>query len=353
MRPAGIRTLGTAIALLALVAATPAIAVDEVADGAPIEAAEATDGDVVSDVDSVEATDDDVVSDVESVEATDDDIVSDVDSVEVVDDDVGSDVDSAASSAALLGEPIELESPGDPWEGFNRRIFWFNEKVDIWVLRPVSIAWDFVLPDLVQTGIRNIFQNARFPVIFVNDILQAKPIEAGEDLGRFLVNTTVGIGGVWDPAKRIGLPGNNEDFGQTLGYWGVPPGPFLVLPVLGASNPRDTVGFVADSATMVYPYFIAWYISAAITTTNLINQRARYIEEIDENRATALDFYALQRNAYMALRENLVNDFEATTDPQDDDDLYYFEDEEESEEAEEAPAGGEEPGTGGEANAGG
>ena len=236
-------------------------------------------------------------------------------------------IETVDSRSAPAAEPIDVGGPNDPWEGFNRKIFWFNEKVDIWVLRPVAVGWDFVLPEIVQTGIRNIFANVRFPVIFVNDLLQAKPLQAGEDLGRFLVNTTVGVGGIWDPARRIGLPGNNEDFGQTLGYWGVPTGPYLVLPLLGPSNPRDTVGLTVDSFTTAYPYYVAWYVTTAITAARVINTRARYIEEIDENRATALDFYALQRNAYTAFRENLVNDFQPSTEPETDD-LYYFEDEE-------------------------
>jgi phospholipid-binding lipoprotein MlaA len=302
MRSAGIRTLVTALALFTLAAAAPQVAADS---------------------DTGEAE----IAVVEPAAAESD----------------------AADSSGEPEQGFEIVGPGDPWEGFNRKIFWFNDKLDLYLLRPVAVGWDFVLPDLVQTGIRNVFQNARFPIIFLNDLLQAKPVEAGQDLGRFVVNTTVGIGGLWDPAKRIGLTGNNEDFGQTLGYWGVPPGPFLVLPILGASNPRDTVGLAADAATMVHPYFLVWYISAAITTTNLINTRARYIEEIDENRASALDFYAFQRNAYMALRENLVNDYQPSADPQDDD-LYYFEDEEEDDpaagtavEAGEEPVAGETP----------
>jgi len=334
MRSAGIRTLVTLFALFALAFPVPDVAAKTEAGVAELDVAES--------------------------EAAD-----------------AAEVAGADSTGAASGDPdegFEIQGPGDPWEGFNRKIFWFNDKLDIYILRPVAVAWDFVLPDLVQTGIRNVFQNARFPIIFLNDMLQAKPVQMGEDLGRFVVNTTVGIGGLWDPAKRIGLTGNNEDFGQTLGYWGVPPGPYLVLPILGASNPRDTVGLAADTATMVHPYFLVWYISAALTTTNLINTRARYIEEVDENRASALDFYAFQRNAYMALRENLVNDYKPTADPQDDD-LYFFEDEEDEAEADpadgaasaadEAPAEGEpgqapaegEPGNapdpGGEANAGG
>jgi phospholipid-binding lipoprotein MlaA len=231
--------------------------------------------------------------------------------------------------------------PNDPWQGFNRKIFWFNEKLDIYFLRPVAVGWDFVLPDLVQTSLRNIFSNVRFPVIFVNDLLQAKPIEATKDLGRFVLNTTVGVGGIWDPAKMIGLVGNNEDFGQTLGYWGVPPGPYLVLPFLGPSSPRDAVGLAADSAAQPYPYFIAWYISAAITATNVVNTRARYIEEIDENRRTALDFYAFQRNAYVSYRENLVNDREEDEEESPTDGIYYFEDlDEDLEEEEASDAGG-------------
>jgi len=234
-----------------------------------------------------------------------------------------------ASAAAADDGTLADPGPNDPWEGFNRGIFWFNEKVDIYFLRPVAVGWDFVMPDMAQTAITNVFANARFPVIFVNDLLQAKPIEAGEDLGRFVLNTTVGIGGIWDPANEFGIIGNDEDFGQTLGYWGVPPGPYLVLPFLGPSSPRDAVGFAADSAVQPYPYFIAWYVSAALTTTNLLNTRARYIEEIDENRKTALDYYSFQRNAYVSYRESLVRDREegAKTPT---DDLYYFEDEEES-----------------------
>jgi phospholipid-binding lipoprotein MlaA len=235
-----------------------------------------------------------------------------------------------ADDAAGGDAEFDDSGPNDPWEGFNRAIFAFNEKVDIYFLRPVAVGWDFILPDLVQTGIRNVFSNIRFPIIFVNDLLQAKPIEASKDLGRFVLNSTVGIGGILDPAKDVGLEGNDEDFGQTLGYWGVPPGPYLVLPFLGPSSPRDTIGLAADSATMPYPYFVAWYVSAAITATNGVNRRARYIEEIDENRKTALDFYSFQRNAHVSYRENLVNERE-TDDEQPTDDLYYFGDEDDEE----------------------
>jgi phospholipid-binding lipoprotein MlaA len=249
-------------------------------------------------------------------------------------------VESAYAVGPDDGAVFDDSGPNDPWEGFNRGIFWFNERADIYFLRPVAVGWDFVMPDMFQTAIKNIFANARFPVLFLNNLLQAKPIEAGEDLGRFLLNTTVGIGGIWDPAKEFGIVANNEDFGQTLGYWGVPPGPYLVLPLLGPSSPRGAAGLAVDSAVQPpYPYLIAWYISAAITATDFVNTRARYIEEIDESRETALDFYSFQRNAYVSYRENLVRDREED-DEAPTDDLYYFDDDEE----EETDAGGGEGG---------
>jgi phospholipid-binding lipoprotein MlaA len=243
-----------------------------------------------------------------------------------------------AADAGDDSSEVDEFAPNDPWEGFNRGVFQINEKIDIYFLRPVAVGWDFVMPDLVQTAIKNIFMNVRFPVIFVNDLLQAKPIEAGEDLGRFIVNTSVGIGGIWDPAKRIGLVGNDEDFGQTLGYWGVPPGPYLVLPLLGPSSPRDAFGLAGDAALQSYSVFLAWYITTAITTTRVLNTRAEYLEEIDENRRTALDYYAFQRNAYVSYRENLVRDREEDTEAPTDD-LYYFEEDEEEREESHADEG--------------
>jgi phospholipid-binding lipoprotein MlaA len=216
----------------------------------------------------------------------------------------------------------------DPLEPINRRVFWFNEQADRWLFEPAGTVWDWVVPHRVQTSIRNLFENARFPVVFVNDLLQAKPKQAAEDLARFALNTTVGVAGLFDPASRVGLEANLEDFGQTLGYWGVPPGPYLVWPLLGPSNPRDTVGLAVDSVTRVYPYFLDWWINAAITATDLINRRALALEMIREERKNAFDFYAFVRNAHVQLRENLVKDSER--EPTDiSDDLYYFEEDDE------------------------
>jgi phospholipid-binding lipoprotein MlaA len=232
---------------------------------------------------------------------------------------------AAPAAWASSDDPNQVN---DPLESMNRRIFWFNEKADRWVIEPIATGWDWVMPRRVQTAIRNLFDNARFPIVFANDLLQAKPRQATEDVVRFVLNTTVGVAGLFDPASRLGLEANLEDFGQTLGYWGVPPGPYLVLPLLGPSSPRDTLGLVADSATRVYPYFLDLWINAVITGTDLINRRSLALETIREERKSAFDFYAFVRSAHIQLREDLVNDSEPeATDVSDD--LYYFEDDDE------------------------
>lgn len=217
--------------------------------------------------------------------------------------------------------------PEDPWEGFNRSMFWFNEKADIYVLRPVAVGWDWMMPDLVQTGLRNMYANYGMPVSFLNNLLQAKPLEATRHLGRFLLNTTLGVGGLLTPADSLDLDPRQEDFGQTLGYWGVPPGPYLVLPFIGPGSPRHTAGRAADSASQPVNYFVPWYVTAGIAAPNVINTRARFIEEIDENRRSAVDFYVFQRNAYTSYRKNLVEDAEEDEETDKSGvDLYYYED---------------------------
>ena len=157
-----------------------------------------------------------------------------------------------------------------------------------------------------------------------------KPIEAGQDLARAVVNVTVGIAGIFDVASKIGIPRNEEYFGQTLGYWGVPPGPYLVLPVFGPSNPRDTVGRIVDTASRPWTYFIDWYVSISVTVFEFVNLRTIYLEEIDDLRHTALDYYVFQRNAYEQSRDLAVNDL-VSIEQEDQDDLYYFDDEESEE----------------------
>ena len=226
------------------------------------------------------------------------------------------------ANAADPADPVSTSSDvNDPWEGMNRGIFSFNEGADRWVLEPVAKGWDFIVPDPVERAIGRFFVNIRFPVVFLNNLLQGKPVHAAEDLGRFLVNTTIGVGGFFDPASRFGMARNDEDFGQTLGFWGVPPGPYLVLPVFGPSSPRDTVGLAVDTATQAYRFFIPWWINLSVGAVNVINTRSSFLEQYAAERRDAIDLYAFRRNLHIQSRENLVNDRVETSDV--DDDLYH------------------------------
>ena len=209
----------------------------------------------------------------------------------------------------------------DPLEPVNRRIFWFNDQVDIYVLEPVAKGWNAIAPKRVQRSIANFFVNLDVPLVFVNNLLQGKVEASASDVGRFAVNSTVGVAGLFDPASSWGLEQHVEDFGQTFGRWGIPPGPYLVLPFFGPSNPRDGVGRIGDAAMRVYPFFAPSYVSPFATGTELINARARALDEVREAKATALDYYTLVRNAYIQHREALVNDG-AEISRETEDDLY-------------------------------
>ncbi|MEM9740095.1 MAG: VacJ family lipoprotein [Pseudomonadota bacterium] len=135
----------------------------------------------------------------------------------------------------------------DPLEPLNRRVFAFNEAADKAVIGPTARAYETVTPGFFRVGVSNFLSNLSSPVVFANDILQGEPKRAGDTLFRFLVNSTFGVAGIMDPAEHeLGRPGHSEDFGQTLATWGVPEGPFVVLPILGPSNARDGVGSVVD-----------------------------------------------------------------------------------------------------------
>jgi phospholipid-binding lipoprotein MlaA len=217
----------------------------------------------------------------------------------------------------------------DPWVGVNRPVFGFNEGVDRFVLEPVATGWDFVLPQFAQDGVANFFDNLSMPVVFLNDVLQAKPVAAGQDVARFLVNTTAGVVGLVDVASRIGLPENDEDFGQTLGRWGVPPGPYVVLPLLGPSTVRDTLALPIDTFSQPAVWFVPTAVSVGAGTVNVVNTRAAFLEEIRENRRTALDYYVFVRNAWLQNRAKKVRDGAVEPGAEDDDDLYYLDEAEE------------------------
>jgi phospholipid-binding lipoprotein MlaA len=209
----------------------------------------------------------------------------------------------------------------DPLEPLNRKIFWFNDKVDVHVLEPAARGWNWIAPDRVQRSVGNFFTNLRFPIVSVNNLLQAKVGDGASDVGRFAVNTTFGVFGLFDPATDWGFEQHTEDFGQTLGRWGIPPGPYLVLPLIGPSNPRDTLGLAADSAASVAPFFVDSLILFGAKVAETVNIRSLVLEEFDAAKTSSFDHYSFVRNAYFQHRSALVND--STETPITNDDALY------------------------------
>jgi len=222
----------------------------------------------------------------------------------------------------------------DPWEPMNRKIFAFNETLDRYALEPVARGWDYVVPEIAQTGLDNFFRNLDMPIVLLNDILQAKPRAAAWDVLRLLYNTTFGLGGFIDIATMVEMPRNDEDFGQTLGYWGTPAGPYLVVPLLGSYTVRDGAGAIVDSFSQPVFYFVPFvFVAVGVTGVDLLNLRAMFLEEIAQSRADAFDFYAFVRNAYLQNRRARVADRkdEPTLDEDEAEDLYFFDFDDEEE----------------------
>jgi phospholipid-binding lipoprotein MlaA len=208
---------------------------------------------------------------------------------------------------AVAQQPAPLAAPAgssdeanDPYEGTNRAIFGFNQGVDRVVLVPVANAYRAVIPSTFRDMIHDFLQNLNSPVIFANDILQGQPSLAGETFGRALVNTTIGFGGVFDVASKFGVPYHTNDLGITLATWGVNSGPYLMLPVLGPSNPRDLFGDVADSfadpGNMTASNNHVLYAAFARGVVSGVDERSRNIESLAEIERTSLDYYATIRS---------------------------------------------------------
>jgi phospholipid-binding lipoprotein MlaA len=216
----------------------------------------------------------------------------------------------------------------DPWEPMNTNIFEFNRQVDRFVLKPVAKGYNFVMPDLVQVGISNIFYNLRFAPRFLNNVFQGKVKGAGIEAGRFLVNSTVGLAGFFDVAKHVNLVTPEEDLGQTLGFYGVKPGPYLMLPFLQPFTVRDLVGYVGD----VFLNPINWLVVPIIEVEGvpslidhedrmtssiiqlgarvgeIVNERSRNLETYQGVEEATLDLYTAVRNAYLQKRAQAIRE---------------------------------------------
>lgn len=206
-------------------------------------------------------------------------------------------------------------TPGDPLERMNRGTYRFNAAIDRAVLKPVATGYRNGVPRVIRTGIGNLLSNLSFPTTIVNDLLQLKLKDAAIDLGRFAINSTLGIGGLLDPASHFGIPRNNEDFGQTLGRWGVPAGPYVVLPLLGPSTLRDAPSVLADAQTDLRVQLdLETDERAALGALSVFDRRAKLLA-IDPSIEAAYDPYAFVRNVWLQRREYQVRDGEVPDDP--------------------------------------
>ncbi|MGZ5125682.1 MAG: MlaA family lipoprotein [Burkholderiales bacterium] len=212
-----------------------------------------------------------------------------------------------ALSIVLLGG-CATNNPRDPFEPVNRGIYQFNEGVDKAILKPVAQAYRAVLPQFVRSSVSNFFSNINDVVVALNNLLQGKFTTAYSDFGRIAINTTLGLGGLFDVASEAGIEKHEEDFGQTLGWWGIEDGPFLMLPLFGPSTVRDGVGRFVDYKTDLVTYVYPYNVRNILWGTRLVNRRSELLDASTVLQTAALDPYEFVRDAYLQRRRNLIYD---------------------------------------------
>ncbi len=197
----------------------------------------------------------------------------------------------------------------DPYEATNRDMFELNMRLDRNLLQPVSNAYVTVVPEPLRDSVHNFLLNINSPVVFANDLLQGEVSRGGNTLARFLLNSTIGIGGLVDVATKFGLPRHGEDFGQTLAVWGSQEGSYLVLPFIGPSNPRDLTGNVVDKAfdpSTWISYNYKFYWSAGRTFFSIVDLRSRSASALQTIERSSVDYYASMRSLYRQNRNNEI-----------------------------------------------
>jgi phospholipid-binding lipoprotein MlaA len=217
----------------------------------------------------------------------------------------------SAGDADLTSVPVPKTN--DPWLRLNRTTFRFNDELTTYALRPVAHGYASIVPLRVRTGVTNFFDNLNYPVRFINSVLQGKITRSAQETGKFVINSTAGVGGLIRVSDHISnladVPA--EDFGQTLGVWGISPGPYIVIPVLGASDCRDLVGFAGDFAMnplnwhtlgIIHCAFIPDAVSIALSGTKFVNALPKSVESYDQLKAEAVDPYIALRDAYLSYR---------------------------------------------------
>jgi phospholipid-binding lipoprotein MlaA len=211
-------------------------------------------------------------------------------------------------SGALSGCAAPGGNPADPLEPLNRAVFGFNDAVDGAVIKPVARGYRAVLPGFVRTGVTNVFSNLEDVWISVNDLLQGKVQQGVEDFSRFLFNSTFGVAGIFDVASAWGLQKHSEDFGQTLGAWGVGNGAYLVLPILGPSTVRDGLGFMVDSQADLVWRIDDVPVRNSLVAVRVVSIRANLLDATNVMEQAALDKYSFVRDAWLQRRRDLIYD---------------------------------------------
>ncbi|CAN1600126.1 MULTISPECIES: VacJ family lipoprotein [unclassified Pseudomonas] len=210
-----------------------------------------------------------------------------------------------SASVLLVPFAAQAATEEDPWESINRPIFTFNDTVDTYALKPLAQGYQYVTPQFLEDGIHNMFRNIGDVGNLANDLLQAKPAAAGVDTARLIFNTTFGLLGFFDVGTKMGLQRSDEDFGQTLGYWGVGSGPYVMLPLLGPSTLRDAPAKFVDNYTTPYPYIDDVSVRNSIFGLNVVDTRASLLSA---EKLVSGDKYVFIRNAYLQNREFKVKD---------------------------------------------
>jgi phospholipid-binding lipoprotein MlaA len=226
----------------------------------------------------------------------------------------------AAASTTVLGcgtvsrsAALESDQPTgidyDPWVRFNEQAFWFNhDLLDHYALKPAATVWHEAVPDLVSQSLGHAFDNLDGPKRLVNNVLQGRIDGAGREAARFVLNTTVGIGGLFDVATRVGVKESDADAGQTLGTYGIGPGPYLVIPFLPPLTVRDSIGYALDSMLDPVSYFAPFGANFGRSAVKTINERAAHLKLYQDVEDSSLDLYGAVRNGYLQRREKSIED---------------------------------------------
>lgn len=204
-----------------------------------------------------------------------------------------------------------METVADPIEPYNRFMFKVNDRLYFWVLKPVAKGYSKVVPEVARIGLRNAFYNFLFPIRFINNVLQLRPVRAGAEAARFVLNSTFGFAGFYDFAGKqctANLGPYDEDFGQTLGYYGMKPVFYIVWPILGPSSFRDSIGLAGDAFTDPTFYLpISWYAVGGIKAVQQMNEVSLRLGEYEAFLQASLDPYVAMRNGYIQYRQGVIN----------------------------------------------